>query len=381
MVHIRVKLSILTHHWLILIESILVIFDSHYTLTQSTSMLQRRKFLELSSLGLSALTFSGFTSKSNQSAGKKPIVISTWAEGLNANKAAWAVLKNGGRAIDAVEQGVMVTENSQNCCVGLGANPDRDGYVTLDACIMDEFSNCGSVAFLERIKHPISVARRVMEKTPHVMLVGSGAQQFAVAEGFPLESEKLSLDAERSYKKWLEKSEYKPVINIENSGNNLKSQSAFAPNKLENGNWNHDTIGMVALDANGNLSGSCTTSGMGFKMRGRLGDSPIIGAGLFVDNEIGAATATGQGEDVIRICGSHLVVELMRMGNSPEQACKKAVERIIKIKGDKAHDIQVGFIAINKRGEYGGYCIQKGFNFAVCTADDSNILVDGKHIL
>jgi N4-(beta-N-acetylglucosaminyl)-L-asparaginase len=183
------------------------------------------------------------------------------------------------------------------------------------------------------------------------------------------------------HKKWLEKSEYKPVINIENSGNNLKSQTAFAPNKLENGNWNHDTIGMVALDANGNLSGSCTTSGMGFKMRGRLGDSPIIGAGLFVDNEIGAATATGQGEDVIRICGSHLVVELMRMGNSPEEACKKAVERIIKIKGEKARDIQVGFIAINKRGEYGGYCIQKGFNFAVCTADDSNILVDGKHIL
>jgi len=183
------------------------------------------------------------------------------------------------------------------------------------------------------------------------------------------------------YKKWLEKSEYKPVINIENSGNNLKSQTAFAPKKLDDGNWNHDTIGMVALDANGNLSGSCTTSGMGFKMRGRLGDSPIIGAGLFVDNEVGAATATGQGEDVIRICGSHLVVELMRMGNSPEEACKKAVERIIKIKGDKARDIQVGFIAINKRGEYGGYCIQKGFNFAVCTADDANFLVDGKHIL
>ncbi len=374
-------LSILTNHWLIKFESILVIFESHYTLTSFTTMLQRRKFLELSSLGLSAITFSGFTSKSNNSVGKKPIVISTWAEGLNANKAAWAVLKNGGRAVDAVEKGVMVTENSQNCCVGLGANPDRDGYVTLDACIMDEFANCGSVAFLERIKHPISVARRVMEKTPHVMLVGSGAQQFAVAEGFPLESEKLSPDAERSYKKWLEKSEYKPIINIENSGNNLKSQSAFAPNKLENGNWNHDTIGMVALDANGNLSGSCTTSGMGFKMRGRLGDSPIIGAGLFVDNEIGAATATGQGEDVIRICGSHLVVELMRMGNSPEEACKKAVERIIKIKGDKARDIQVGFIAINKRGEYGGYCIQKGFNFAVCTGDYSNFLVDGKHIL
>lgn len=210
------------------------------------------------------------------------------------------------------------------------------------------------------------------------MLVGSGAQQFAVAEGFPLESPALSPDAQKAYQQWLQKSEYKPVINIENS----KNQTAFAPARLDNGDWNHDTIGMVAMDANGNLSGSCTTSGMGFKMRGRLGDSPIIGAGLFVDNEIGAATATGQGEDVIRICGSHLVVELMRQGLSPENACKKAVERIIKIKGSqKAKEIQVGFIAINKKGEYGGFCIQKGFSFAVCYADNKNFMVNGKYIL
>ncbi len=338
-------------------------------------MLDRRRFLGLSSLGLGSFSFSGFRSAPDI---RKPIVISTWNEGIHANKAAWNVLGKGGRALDAVEQGVMVTEASQNCCVGLGANPDRDGYVTLDACIMDEYANCGSVAFLERIKHPISVARRVMEKTPHVMLVGSGAQQFAVEEGFPLEPGKLSDDAERSYRNWLKKSEYKPVVNIENG----QKQTAYAPAKLENGNWNHDTIGMVAMDAAGNLSGSCTTSGMGFKMRGRLGDSPIIGAGLFVDNEIGAATATGQGEDVIRICGSHLVVELMRQGLNPEQACKKAVERIIKVKGiAKSKEIQVGFIAINKQGEYGGYCIQKGFNFAVCYADDQNFMVDGKYIL
>ena len=209
------------------------------------------------------------------------------------------------------------------------------------------------------------------------MLVGSGAQQFAVEEGFPLESGKLSDDADRNYRNWLKKSEYKPVINIENT----QKQTAFAPNKLDSGEWNHDTIGMVAMDANGNLSGSCTTSGMGFKMRGRLGDSPISGAGVFVDNEVGAATATGQGEDVIRICGSHLVVELMRGGLSPEMACKAAVERIIKIKGAKAKDIQVGFIAINKKGEYGGYCIQKGFNFAVCYADDKNFMVDGKYLI
>lgn len=334
----------------------------------------RRRFLQLGSLGLGSFSFSSFRSAPTP---RRPLVISTWDAGIAANQAAWKVLSSGGRALDAVEQGVMVTEASQNCCVGLGANPDRDGIVTLDSCIMDENHNCGSVAFLERIKHPVSVARRVMEKTPHVMLVGSGAQQFAVEEGFPLESPKLSAEAELNYKNWLKKSEYKPVVNIENG----RGQTAFAPAKLDNGEWNHDTIGMVAIDAAGNLSGSCTTSGQGFKMRGRVGDSPIIGAGLFVDNEVGAATATGQGEDVIRICGSHLVVELMRQGLSPENACKKAVERIIRIKGAKAKDIQVGFIAINKQGEYGGYCIQKGFNFAVCYADDKNFLVDGKYIL
>ncbi|MDP3666346.1 MAG: N(4)-(beta-N-acetylglucosaminyl)-L-asparaginase [Sediminibacterium sp.] len=338
-------------------------------------MLHRRRFLQLGSLGLGTFSFAGSTAA--KAAARKPIVISTWDAGIEANKAAWKVLRSGGRALDAVEQGVMITEASQNCCVGLGANPDRDGYVTLDSCIMDEKANCGSVAFLERIKHPVSVARRVMEKTPHVMLVGSGAQQFAIEEGFPLEPSKLSEEAERDYQNWLKKSEYKPVINIEYT----KKQTAFVPIKYDNGEWNHDTIGMVAMDAAGNLSGGCTTSGMGFKMRGRLGDSPIIGAGLFVDNEVGAATATGQGEDVIRICGSHLVVELMRQGLSPEAACKKAVERIIKIKGDAAKDIQVGFIAINKQGEYGGYCIQKGFNFAVCYADDKNFMVEGRFVL
>jgi N4-(beta-N-acetylglucosaminyl)-L-asparaginase len=273
----------------------------------------------------------------------QPVVISTWDAGLAANKGAWEVLSRNGAALDAVEAGVKVTESSLNCCVGLGANPDRDGYVTLDASIMDHEWNCGAVGFLERIKHPISVARRVMEKTPHVMLVGVGAQEFAVAEGFPLEPQVLSDNAKKSYQQWLKKSEYKPVINIEN----------------------HDTIGMVAMDAAGNLSGSCTTSGMGFKMRGRLGDSPIIGAGLFVDNEVGAVTATGQGEDVIRICGSHSVVEFMRQGMSPEEACKAAVEKIARIKKEKAKDIQVAFIALNKKGQTGAYALQKGFTYAL----------------
>jgi N4-(beta-N-acetylglucosaminyl)-L-asparaginase len=203
-----------------------------------------------------------------------------------------------------------------------------------------------------------------MEKTPHVMLVGQGAQQFAVAEGFPLEEQKLSDDAKRAYEQWLKKSEYKPIINVENTKSN-GGHGPFAPTRLPNGELNHDTIGMVAMDAAGNLSGSCTTSGMGFKMRGRLGDSPIIGAGLFVDNEVGACTATGQGEDIIRIAGSHTVVELMRQGMSPEQACKGAVERIIRIKGDKAKEIQVAFLAMNKKGETGSFAIQKGFSYAL----------------
>lgn len=337
-------------------------------------MFSRRKFLQVGSLGIGSFSLAGFAPKY---AGKKPIVLSTWDAGIRANKAAWNVLKNNGRALDAVEQGVMVTENEQNCCVGLGANPDRDGYVTLDASIMDEFANCGSVACLERIKHPISVARKVMENTPHVMLVGQGAQQFALSQGFTLEKDGLSEGAEREYKKWLQKSEYKPGINRENKEN----QIASAPARLSDGSWNHDTIGMIALDANGNLSGSCTTSGMGFKMRGRVGDSPIIGAGLFVDNEVGAVVATGQGEDIIRMGGAHTVMEFMRQGLSPEMACRKAIERLLKIKGSKAKEIQACMIAINKDGAYGGYALQKGFNYAVCYADDKNILVDSKFLI
>jgi N4-(beta-N-acetylglucosaminyl)-L-asparaginase len=342
-------------------------------------MINRRKFIRVSAF----TGFAGMLAKKSWAVSEvsnikgKPIVISTWNVGLAANKGAWEILGKAGTALDAVEKGVMVTEAEQSCCVGLGANPDRDGFVTLDACIMDEHFNCGSVAFLERIKHPISVARRVMEKTPHVMLVGSGAQQFAIAEGFPLEESKLSPEAQKSYDNWLKKSEYKPpAINVEAK----KDHGPFAPTKLDNGEWNHDTIGMVAMDTNGNLSGSCTTSGAGFKMRGRVGDSPIIGAGLFVDNEVGACTATGQGEDVIRVAGSHSVVELMRQGLSPEAACKKVIERIIKIKGTKAKDIQVAFLALNKKGQAGAYAIHKGFSYAIKT-NEVEKLIPSKFIM
>jgi N4-(beta-N-acetylglucosaminyl)-L-asparaginase len=212
------------------------------------------------------------------------------------------------------------------------------------------------VAFLENIVHPVSVARKVMEKTPHVMLVGEGALQFALANGFKKEK-LLTKESEKIWKAWLKKAEYKPVINIEN----------------------HDTIGIVALDANGNLSGACTTSGLAFKMRGRVGDSPIIGAGLYVDNEIGAATATGVGEEVIRIVGCHLVVELMRQGHTPEEACREAVNRILKKSPEKSKDLQVGFLALNKQGEYGAYCLQKGFSFAVHDREGNRLLNSESH--
>jgi N4-(beta-N-acetylglucosaminyl)-L-asparaginase len=318
-------------------------------------MPSRRRFLSVGTL-LPALSFSDLLGKP---APTKPVVVSTWDSGVTPNKAAWGTLQAGGRAIDAVEQAGIAIENEISCCVGLGGNPDRDGYVTLDACIMDDRFNCGSVAFLERIKHPISVARKVMDTTPHVMLVGSGAQQFARQNGFTLEPRKLSPDAEKTYRQWLKKAEYKPVINIEN----------------------HDTMGTVALDAAGNLSAMCTTSGMAFKMRGRVGDSPLIGPGLFVDNEVGAVTGSGQGEEVIRMCGAHTIIEAMRQGLSPKAACKLAIERIVKRDPERAKQFQVGFIAVNKQGEIGAYAVQKGFSYTLTTAEVAHQVFQAEHFI
>ncbi len=338
-------------------------------------MNNRRSFLSKALLALPVLS----SSRAFAQGVTKPIVVSTWDSGIPVNEAAMRVLQHKeGRALDAVEQGARYIEDQVNCCVGLGGNPDRDGYVTLDACIMDEHMNCGGVAFMEDIKHPISVARKVMESSPHVLLVGEGARDFALKNGFTTEPKKLSEDAEDAYRKWLEKSEYKPVKNIELEQNKALKNGPFAPNRLEDGSFNHDTMGLVALDQAGNLSGACTTSGMGFKMRGRVGDSPIIGAGLYVDNEVGAVTSSGQGEEVIRIAGSHLVVEFMRQGKSPEEACRLAVERLVKINPEKARDFQVGFIALNKYGEYGSYAVNPGFVFSVTTEPGNGKVIETK---
>ena len=280
----------------------------------------------------------------------KPIVVCTWPR-KNAGNAAWEVLSQGGAALDAVEAGAREPEaDPKDRSVGYGGRPDRDGNVTLDACIMDHDANCGSVVYLQHIKHPISVARKVMEETPHIMLAGQGALNFAVEQGFPKEN-LLTEKSKQEWEEWVKKSEYSPVINIEN----------------------HDTIGVIALDENGKLSGACTTSGAAYKMQGRIGDSPIIGAGLFVDGDVGAATATGLGEAVIKVVGTHLVVEFMRQGLSPEAACKAAVERVME-KEPNYKNLQVGFIAINKYGEYGGYSIQKGFSYTVNEGEGQKIV-------
>ena len=280
-----------------------------------------------------------------------PKVISTWPHGLPANAAAYDILAAGGTVLDAVEAGARVPEADPDVrTVGRGAYPDREGRVTLDASIMGPDGDCGSVAALQHILHPISVARRVMTETLHVMLVGEGAYGFAKAQGFA-DAELLTAVAKTEYETWLRDSgPERPAINVEN----------------------HDTIGLLARDERGQLAGACTTSGASYKYAGRVGDSPIIGAGLYVDGEVGAATATGWGEAVIRACGSFLVVELMRQGLSPQAACEAAVRRVIE-KNDDWRDIQVGFIALAADGRHGAYCIAPGFSYAVHDADGAEL--------
>ena len=310
-------------------------------------MSNRRSFIKKTSIGaLGAiitpkLASSKIHKENSHSVKGLPIVISTWQHGIAANEEAYKLINKGFHSIDAVEAAVCVTEADPECTsVGYGGWPDRDGNVTLDACIMDHTGNCGSVSFLQHIKHPISVARKVMDKTPHVMLSGEGALQFALKNGFHKE-DLLTSKAREKWEEWLKDSKYKPIINIEN----------------------HDTIGLLAIDKKNNISGACTTSGLAWKMHGRVGDSPIIGAGMFVDNEVGGCCATGVGEAVMKTLGSFLIVELMRQGASPQEACEEGISRIIKNQNYK--DMQIGYLAINKKGEHGAFAVQKGFNYAL----------------
>ncbi len=318
--------------------------------------MKRRNFIKAGAVGLaSPMLLAG--NKEMKVNTNNPIVISTWLHGIPANEASIKVLKKNGSALDAVEAGVRVTEaDAENQSVGLGGRPDSEGNVTLDACIMDSDGNAGAVGFLQNIKHPISVARKVMEETDHVMLAGKGALKFALSKGFKREN----LLTEASRRGWLEWQK------------NNRIKDSWGPND------DHDTITSLAQDNDGNLSGACTTSGLAYKLHGRVGDSPIIGAGMYVDNEVGAAGATGVGELVMKTCGSFLVVELMRQGYSAMEACNEAVNRIVQQEGGKTK-LQVGYIALGKDGSIGYSSIQKGFQYALYK-DGTNKLHDVKSI-
>ena len=301
--------------------------------------MKRRDFLRSSALGLAVPSslMNADTLKTNKN---NPVICSTWNFGLPANELAWKVLDNGGKAMDAAEAGARHAESDpENSSVGFGGLPDEKGNVTLDACVMDSTGNAGSVAFLQNIKHPVSVARKVMEETKHVMLVGEGARQFAVSNGFE-EINLLTEESEKNWKKW------------------LKERREMTPHET------HDTLSVLVQDKMGDLAGACTTSGWAYKMHGRVGDSPIIGAGLFVDNEVGCAAATGLGEEVIKTTGSFLVVELMRQGYDPTKACEEALNRVIKAHNGNP-DFQIGYIALRKDGEIGSACLKWSFEYAL----------------
>lgn len=324
--------------------------------------MNRRKFLNRAAL---AALFTGLATPAAATGKKRkkkmnaesraggPMTIATWNHGMEATAEAMRILKEGGRAIDAAEAGVRITESDKtNTSVGLGGFPDREGIVTLDASIMEGSGRCGSVSFVQGIDHPITLARKVMDDTPHVMLTGRGAELFAESLGMVKHPNTLTDISRKAWEEWMKEKKYKPVINIEN----------------------HDTIGLLALDKNGKLAGSCTTSGLAFKMHGRVGDSPIIGAGLFCDDEAGAATCTGLGETVLRTLASHTAVELLRHGATPQEAAEEAIHRIVK-KHSNFKDFQVGILVITPTGEHGAFGLHKGFNYALYQ-NDSHRLID-----
>lgn len=321
-------------------------------------MHNRRRFLRAAASGLGSLALApGLQAGVHLQPPARARVVSTWDFGVGANAAAWQVLGSGGSALDAVEAGARWAEADLcNPTVGRCGNPDRDGVLTLDASIMDGDGRCGAVAALEDIPHPVSVARAVMEKTPHVMLVGAGAQQFAIAQGF--EKTPLLTDrARQAWQEWLVSSEYAPRINAERQ-------------QRPGDKSNHDTLGILAIDSAGRMAGACTTSGMAWKMHGRVGDSPIVGAGLYVDNEVGAATASGVGEEMIRNAASFLVVELMRQGRSPMEACREAIERVVRKRPEASRRLQVCFLAMNRAGEVGAFALHEGFVYAMQDGSD-----------
>ena len=299
------------------------------------------------------------TAAASQSFSTAPtVMVSTWDFGAIANQAGWERRLAGGSALDMVEAGGRVAEDDPtNTSVGLGGRPDRDGRVTLDACVMTWAGDVGAVCALEDVNHAVSVARAVMERTPHTMLVGEGARTFALDQGF--ETVRMpTAESEAAWREWLRTADYAPLANREN----------LEWRERPGGPGNHDTIGLLAIGTDDHMAGACTTSGLAFKMRGRVGDSPIIGAGLYVDDEVGGCTATGVGEDVVRVAGSHAVVEAMRSGADPTAACRSVIERLARLRGARIANNQVAFLALNKQGRCGAFALQPGFTYAVTDA-------------
>ena len=273
-------------------------------------------------------------------------LLATWDHGLPANACALQALRAGGSAMDAVVAGSELTETSNGQrSVGLGGLPDRDGIVTLDAAVMGDDARAGSVACVRGVAHPVRLARLVMDRTPHVMLVGEGAQRFAREQGMEVREPPLDDEQRDRWQAWLKEGRYAPVVNIEN----------------------HDTISMIALDDAGCMAVASTTSGLAFKMHGRVGDSPIVGSGLFVDRGVGGAVATGLGEAVLRTAGASAIVEMMRAGRSPQEACEELVHRMIeRVPGSQSY--QVGVLAMDYTGRIGGFAVQHGFTYALADA-------------
>lgn len=310
--------------------------------------MNRKVFLEKSSLGVSSLLISPTVLKQNSLKKNQTITSSATSFALatwdveSATRFAGEALELGTDSLNAAVQGAAIEEaNTLNTTVGKGGAPDREGTVSLDACVMDSKGNCGAVLAVENIMHVAALAKDVMELTPHVILAGEGARKFAIEQGYQPEN-LLTKESKEAWKKWLGESNYQPKINIEN----------------------HDTIGMLCFDQKAEISGVCTTSGLAYKMKGRVGDSPIIGSGLYVDNNVGAAVATGLGEEVIKTVGSFLIVELMKQGNTPQEACEEAISRILEKQKEKPN-FQVAYIATNKNGNIGACSIHKGFSYTI----------------
>lgn len=323
---------------------------------------------ELLALGLGAAALPMIASATSAAAMPAPgaVFASTWDFGAAANAAALARLGGGGTLLDAVEAGARVPEaDPDNHSVGYGGYPDRDGRVTLDAVIMDDTGRVGAVAALEHVVHAVSVARAVMDRTPHTFLVGDGATRFALANGFP-RTDLLTPPAEKAWRDWLRTSQYQPEANVENriGGTGVRGDAR-----------NHDTLGLIARGTDGRFAGACTTSGMAFKIHGRVGDSPQVGCGLYVEAAVGAATSTGVGEEVTRIAGSARVVASMRAGLSPDAACREAVAHIARLRGDAIRGEQVGFLAIGRDGTVGACALLPGFTYAVTQADGNTRLL------